>query len=146
MSVYCISHEVLISGLKPSNKLNINKPKLCCKVLGTSQSIGNSPSPENSEDFCQPNCIHLYAFISSRALGKGSWQYATCWNFTFQITVHKLSCRHVWAGSNFWGRYSANWTKAITSQGNISDATAKVSFLTQKQVTLFAPNSDILLS
>lgn len=40
---------------------------------------------------------------------------------------------------------SLYWTKAIISQGNISDAKAEASFLVKKEVTLFTPNSGILL-
>lgn len=68
--MYCISHEVLINSLKPSNKRNINTLKLCCKVLDTSQSIGNSSPPEDSEDFFQPTCVASMPLSAPEHLAK----------------------------------------------------------------------------
>lgn len=72
---------------------NTNNFKFCWEGLETSQFLGNTPPPEDSELF-PAHLYHLYAFISSRALGQGSWQAETCCNFIFQIMVYELSHRH----------------------------------------------------
>lgn len=58
--------------------------------------------------------------------------------------VYELSHRHPQTRSDFWGHSSANydslkslyWTKAITSQGNLSVAEAEAAFLVQKRAEI----------
>lgn len=88
-----VLHFPWFSSAARNHQRNTNNVKFCCKVLETSQSLGNTSPPEDSELF-PAHLYHLYAFISSRALGQGSWQAETCCSFIFQIMVYKLSHRH----------------------------------------------------
>lgn len=114
-----VLHFPWFSSAAWNHQRNTNKLKFCCKGLETSQFLGTTSPPEDSELF-PAHLYHLYAFISSRALGQGSWQAETCCNFIFQIMVHELSHRHPQTRSDFWGHSSANWfsSKFMLDQSN----------------------------
>lgn len=103
-----VLHFPRFSSAARNHQRNANNSKFCWKGLETSQFLGSTSPPADSELF-PAHLYHLYAFISSRALGQGSWQAETCCKFIFQIMVYELSHRHPQTRSDLWGHSSANW-------------------------------------
>lgn len=132
-----VPHFPWFSSAAWNHQRNTNNSKFWWRGLETSHFLGNTSPPEDSELF-PAHLYHLYAFISSRALGQGSWQAETCCNFIFQILVHihRPGLISEVTPVQIDQLQSLYWTKAITSQGNLSVLKLKAASLVQKRVEM----------